>query len=209
MAKTDPTAPKKAEEDFERAKSAVKKEADAAKDQIGEAADRLRDGASSIADKAKDAVSERAEEGKETVASSMADFATAVRKASNELGARDQSMAASLVREVAGGLEDASKAIHGRSVGDLTRSVSDFARRQPAAFLLGATVAGIALGRFIKATEDRHDDSGTAASSLGATITPGGAPTRASPASGTTPNRTSTRATPTAGTPTNGVYRGR
>ena len=177
--KTDTTAPNKAAQDFERAKTAVSNEADAAKDQIRQAGERLRNEASNIADKAKDAVNERAHEGKETVAASMTDFAAAVRRASDELGQRDQSMAANLVREVASGLEDASRTIHGRSVGDLTRSVSDFARRQPAAFLLGATVAGIALGRFVKATEDRQDASnstqpGSAAAASAATPTSGG-----------------------------------
>jgi hypothetical protein len=156
--RTSPTASNKAEKDFERAKTAIANEVDAAKEQTRQTGERLREEASNIASKAKDAVSERAHEGKETVAASMTDFAAAVRKASDELGERDQSMAASLVREVASGLEDASRAIHGRSVGELTRSVSSFARRQPAAFLLGATAAGIALGRFVKATEDRHDD---------------------------------------------------
>jgi hypothetical protein len=174
---TRTTGPTKPQEDLERAERADSREADAAKEK--QAGDRLRDEASSIAGRAKDAVSERAHEGKETVASGMSDFAAAVRKASDELGERDQSMAANLVREMASGLEDASRAIHGRTVGDLTRSMSDFARRQPAAFLLGATVAGIALGRFVKATEDRQDDHDTTggeagAGSSGATPTSGG-----------------------------------
>jgi hypothetical protein len=156
--KTSPTASKKVEAVFDRAKTAVAREADAAKDEIHQAGERLREEASNIASKAKEAVSDRAQEGKETVAASITDFAAAVKRASDELGERDQSMAANLVREVASGLEQASRAIHGRSVGDLTRSVNDFARRQPAAFLLGATVAGIALGRFVKATEDRGNE---------------------------------------------------
>lgn len=164
---TGPSAPKKSEEDLERAKSAIASETDAARDQMRQAGDRLRDEASNIANRAKGVISGQAQEGKETVASGMNDFAAAVRRASDELGERDQSMAASLVREVAGGLEDASRAIHGRSVGDLTRSVGDFARRQPTAFLLGATVAGIALGRFIKATEERSEDGHTAGGGAG------------------------------------------
>jgi len=74
--KTGTTAPNKAAQDFERAKTAVSNEADAAKDQIRQAGERLRNEASNIADKAKDAVNERAHEGKETVAASMTDFAT-------------------------------------------------------------------------------------------------------------------------------------
>jgi hypothetical protein len=170
--KTGQSEPNKNEEGFERAKSAITTEAHAAEVQV-RAGKRLREEASNIASKAKNAVGERAHEGKETVAFGMSDFAAAVRRASDELGERDQSIAADLVREVAAGLEDASRAIHGRSVGDLTRSITDFARRQPTAFLLGATVAGIALGRFIKATEGRQNgDSATSAAGVGGQTTP-------------------------------------
>lgn len=187
----------KPDRDLERIKGTVKKESDAAKEQLSGAATHIREEASKIAEKAKDVVSERADESKETVASSMTDFAAAVRRASDELGQRDQSMAANLVREVASGLEDASRTIRGRSLGDLTRSVSDFARRQPAAFLLGATVAGIALGRFVKATDERDDNSSPALAEAGARPT--------MPTSGTSSGMTSSRIT----TPHRGDYRDR
>jgi len=144
-----------AKRDLERAKGAVEREVETAKDKLNEAGERMRSTASDAVEKTKSAVSDQADKGKDAVASSMSDFASAVRKASDELGHRDQSLAASLVREVAGGLEDASRSLHGQSIGELTRSVSDFARRQPSAFLVGAAVAGIALGRFVKASEER------------------------------------------------------
>ena len=65
-----------------------------------------------------------AEKGKEAAAAGLDDFAAAVRKASDELGSRDQSMASHLVREVAGGLEQASRTIHGKDIGEFTQSVA-------------------------------------------------------------------------------------
>lgn len=153
----------KAHKDLQDVQDAVKNEAAAAHEAVRKTGDRIRSEASDIADKAKDAVSARANEGKETVAAGMTDFAAAVRKASDELGERDQSMAANLVREVAGGLEDAANSIKGQSIQDMTRSVTAFARRQPTAFLLGAAIAGMALGRFAKATEDRPVEDGSGA----------------------------------------------
>jgi hypothetical protein len=154
-AKTQSKAPAKVDRDLERAKSAVESEVEAAKGKLNQAGESLRSTASDAVEKTKTVVSDQAEGGKDAVAASMHDFASAVRKASDELGSRDQSMAANLVREVASGLEDASRSLQGSSIGDLTRSVSDFARRQPSAFLIGAAVAGIALGRFVKATDER------------------------------------------------------
>lgn len=174
-------APNKADRDLERAKSAVEKEVETAKDKLNEAGDRVRSTASDAVEKTKNVVSDQAQEGKDAVAASMHDFASAVRKASDELGSRDQSMAANLVREVASGLEDASRSLQGSSIGDLTRSVTDFARRQPSAFLIGATVAGIALGRFVKATDERPH--GVSAPTRPATPTTSAAGTGRAPAS--------------------------
>src|SRR3546814_8212169 len=93
---------------------------------------------------------------KEAVAGGMDDFAAAVRKASDELGERDRSMAANMVREVANGLEQASRSVHGQSLQDVTRSVADFARQQPTTFLVGAALAGLALGRFVRASGEHE-----------------------------------------------------
>ncbi len=158
-----PSLPAKAEDDKNRAADAIDRETRSVRDEAAKAGQSIRDEASDLAEKAKQRASESADQGKEAVAGSMDDFAAAVRKASDELGDRDQSMAAKVVREVASGLEDASRSLHGRSVQDLTRSVAGFARRQPTAFLVGAALAGVALGRFARASsEHEHDDDRSA-----------------------------------------------
>ena len=155
--------PGKAHDDLDRTKDRVQEEAQSAKDEVRKAADNVRDTASDLSDKARAKAREKGEEGKEQVAGGLDDFAAAVRKASDELGSRDQSMASNLVREVAGGLEHASRTIHGKDVGELTQSVARFARERPATFLVGAALAGLALGRFARSSgeHDVHDYAGS------------------------------------------------
>lgn len=140
-------------------KDAAHREASSVKAEFGNAADTVRQGVAGLGDTAREKAYEGVEKGKSQITSSIGDFAAAVRKASDELGQRDQSMAAGLVREVANGLEQATGAIHGRSVQDLSRSVAAFARRQPTTFLIGAALAGVALGRFARASGE-HASSG-------------------------------------------------
>lgn len=156
-----PSAMVKTKGATDTAKETIRREAESAKEELAKASDRIKQEASNVADQVKGRVGETAHEGKEAVAGGLTDFAAAVRKASSELGARDQSLAASVVREIAGGLEDAASAIHGRTVEDMTRSVASFARQQPATFLIGATLAGVALGRFVRGSEERTDPQET------------------------------------------------
>lgn len=145
------------DEDREAASRGVEREARSARDEAAGAAGTIRDEASKLVSGARQKAEEQVEQGKSAAASSLEDFTAAIRKASDELGERDQSMAANLVREAASGLEQASEALKGQSLQDLTRSVAGFARRQPAAFLIGATLAGVALGRFARASSDHAD----------------------------------------------------
>jgi len=143
-------------------RSAVGREAGSAREELGSAKENVKQGLSSLGETAREKAAEGVEKGKSELASGLGDFAAAIRKASNELGERDRSMAAGLVREVANGLEQATGAISGSSVQDLTRSVADFARRQPTTFLIGAALAGIALGRFARASgETVHPGTGS------------------------------------------------
>lgn len=144
----------------DRVRAAATREADSAREEASRAGQSVRSEASRLASGAKQKAMEQAEAGKSIAAENLNDFTAAVRKASEELGERDQSMAANLVREAASGLEQVAGAIQGKSVQELTRSVAGFARRQPAAFLIGAALAGVALGRFARASSehDRDDD---------------------------------------------------
>lgn len=149
--------PDAAKSDPGRLKKTVDKELSSAREEAEKAGAALSESASRIASDVRDQAVETLDSGRSQVASSLGDFTAAIKKASDELGNRDQSMAANLVREAASGLEQVSGAIEGKNIQELTRSVSGFARRQPAAFLIGAALAGIAIGRFAKASAE-HDD---------------------------------------------------
>lgn len=133
------------------------REIGSAREQMANAGQSVREQAGQFAEGAKQKAADAVEDGKSRAAGSLDDFTAAIRKASDELGDRDQSMAARLVREAASGLEQASNSIKGSSVNDLVRTTGDFARRQPGAFLVGAALAGVALGRFLRASSDHSD----------------------------------------------------
>ncbi|GGD89016.1 hypothetical protein GCM10011390_04710 [Aureimonas endophytica] len=139
-------------DDKHRLESAIKRETADAKDAARTAYEGAKQQAEDLSASVKAHVAAEAEAGMDKAGSSLGDFASAIRKASEELGERDQSMAANMMREVASGIEQAATSIQGRSLPELGRSVAGFARRQPTAFLLGATLAGIALGRLARAS---------------------------------------------------------
>lgn len=151
----------RAETDRQTLSDAARREGQSIRDTAAQAGETLRREGASLGDSVRERASARVEDGKVAAASGLSDFTAAIRKASEELGARDQSMAAGLARQAASGLEQAAEAIEGRSVQDITRSVADFARRQPGAFLIGAALAGVALGRFARASSDHAGPLGS------------------------------------------------
>src|SRR5207244_4069107 len=88
-----------------------------------------------------------------TATKTLGDFANAIRRAGDELGNADQSPAARLVRQAADGLENFSRNLEGKQPEDLLDDVRSFARRSPAAFIGGAVLLGVALGRFVRSSE--------------------------------------------------------
>ncbi|WP_108659477.1 hypothetical protein [Acuticoccus kandeliae] len=136
-------------------KDNIDREVKSAKEKANEAADVVRDAAENVGSDLKGAAASYAEDGKAYAASHITDFATAVRRASNELAERDQGVAARVVTQAADGLEQVAKSISGTSVDEMVVSVERFARRNPSAFVFGTILAGVAIGRFAKATSDR------------------------------------------------------
>jgi hypothetical protein len=118
--------------------------------------DSLKEGARSLGAEARDRASRYADAQKEAVSGSLEDFARAIRRASEDLSERDQTMAAQVVRQAASGLENMSRSIGGASLEDMIDSVRRFGRQHPVAFIGGAVLAGLALGRFARAS--RRDD---------------------------------------------------
>jgi hypothetical protein len=143
--------------------------ADEARHRLESAADKVKGDAAAAGEDAMKRAESEAERQKEMGAGHLDVFAEAVRKAADELGERDESAAAQFVREAAGGLESLSGSLREKSVGDLVDSVSRFGRSNPTAFLGGALLAGVALGRFAQASGQRAHGSRNGGYRSGAT----------------------------------------
>lgn len=127
-----------------------------AKEIVGQAGHALKAEAQSFASAATDRVRAEAQKGTQAGAKTLGDFANAVRRAGDELSQSDQSPASRLVKQAADGLESLSRNLADKEPGDLLNAVRDFGRRNPAAFIGGAVLAGLALGRFARAAEKPH-----------------------------------------------------
>lgn len=124
-----------------------------AKDLIGQAGQTLKAEAQSFAHVAQDRVQAEARRGTQAATKTLGDFANAVRRAGDDLDQNDQTPASRLVRQAADGLESLSRNLADKEPGDLMNAVRDFGRKNPAAFIGGAVLVGLAIGRFARASE--------------------------------------------------------
>lgn len=124
-----------------------------AKELIDQAGQTLKAEAQSFATAAQDRVRAEAQRGTQAATKTLGDFANAVRRAGDELDQNDQSPASRIVRKAADGLESLSRNLADKEPGDLLNAVRDFGRKNPAAFIGGAVLVGLALGRFARASE--------------------------------------------------------
>jgi hypothetical protein len=69
-------------------------------------------------------------------------------------------MAAQAARQVAGQARTLEQRIDGREPSDLLEEVRSFARRRPGAFLAGAAVAGVVVGRMLRGAKDASSSNG-------------------------------------------------
>jgi vacuolar-type H+-ATPase subunit H len=139
-----------------------RKAADDAKAQAQDMADAAKATARDMADKARSEAERRAGEGRDSLAEEGGRFASSLRHAADEQD--EGSLQRRLLESVAGGVEDLSDSLRGRSFGTMMSDVEGFARRNPAVFLIGAAAAGFAMVRFARASSapagygDDYDD---------------------------------------------------
>lgn len=124
-----------------------------AKAALGQAGQSIRNEAQTFADAAGARVRSEAQKQQDTATKTLGDFANAIRRAGDELSQADQSPAAKLVRQAADGLEGVSRNLAVKRPEDLLNDVRNFGRSHPAAFIGGAVLVGVALGRFLRASE--------------------------------------------------------
>ena len=138
----------------QRAGDALQASTDAAQDKLKEAANAAKEVASGAADRVQEQVQEQQRSGVDFVER----FATNIRDAARAFDS-DAPFAARGINSAAEYVEDAAEKIRNGSFRDLVDGATDFAKRQPAAFLGISVLAGFAAIRFLKATGGQSSPS--------------------------------------------------
>jgi gas vesicle protein len=147
----------------QRAGDVLKASTDTARDKFKEAADAAKDAAAGAADRFQDQAREQQRSGADFVGSFAGNIRDAARAFENDVpfAARGMNSAAEYV-------DAAAEKIRNGSFRDLLDGATDFAKRQPAAFLGLSVLAGFAAVRFLKASGSQSS-SGQGASGQGST----------------------------------------
>lgn len=141
--------------------------AGSAKQMLDEAGRTVKQEAAQFAGSAQEKAKGALDRQKETATRTLGDFADAVRKAGDELNQRDQSMAGRLIGQAADSLEGLSRSMADKRPEELLESVRDFGRRNPVAFIGGAVLVGLAVGRFARASAQDNQMGQTMSRRLG------------------------------------------
>jgi len=131
----------------QRAGDALRASTDVAREKFKEAADAAQDVASGAVDQVKGQAREQQRSGADFIERIAGNIREAAHAFEN-----DAPFAARGIDSAADYVEDAAEKIRNRSFGDLVNGATDFAKRQPAAFLGISVLAGFAAVRFLKAS---------------------------------------------------------
>ena len=132
----------------QHAGDALRASTDVARDKFKEASD----AAAEVAEKAADHFQDKAEEQQRSGADFIDRLAGNIRQAAHAFD-NDAPFAARGIHSGADYVEDAAEKIRNGTFRDLVDGASDFAKRQPAAFLGLSVLAGFAAVRFFRASE--------------------------------------------------------
>jgi hypothetical protein len=137
-----------------------------AKEMLGKAGQTVRQEAAHFASQAGQRAAGEIEKHKQTATETLGQFANAIRRAGDELSASDQSMASRFVGQAADGLETFARTLSDKRPEELLDTARDLCRRNPTVFVAGTVLAGLALGRFLRAS-DRGGEVGFMAEPAG------------------------------------------
>jgi hypothetical protein len=138
---------------------------------VGEQANRVaaetRRQARNLFDESREQLSNQARQGQQRTADGLRTLATQLQQMSEKT--EDQGVASEVARQVADRTHGVASWLERREPGDLIDEVRRFARRRPGVFLLGAALAGVAVGRLTRgAIAAQSDDSDTGQGRTGA-----------------------------------------
>ena len=143
----------------QRASDAFQTSADVAREKFGEATDL----AQSVASETFDRVQDQAKTQQHVGADFIGKFAGNLREAAKSFH-NDVPLAASGISAAAEYVDGAAEKIRNGSLRDLVDGATDFAKRQPAAFLGLSVLAGFAAVRFLRASNNSVSNIGDEAS---------------------------------------------
>jgi gas vesicle protein len=138
----------------QRAGDALRASTDVGRDKSKEAADAAKDVAAGAADRLQDQAHEQQRAGADFVGRLAGNIRDAARAFEN-----DAPFAARSINSAAEYVDDAAEKIRNGSIRDLVDGATDFAKRQPAAFLGLSVLAGFAAVRFLKASGNQASSS--------------------------------------------------
>ena len=144
----------------QRAGEALRASTDVARDKFKEAADAAKDVAAGTADRLQDKAGEQQRTGADFVGRLAGDIRDAARAFEN-----DAPFAARSINSAAEYVDQAAEKIRNGRIRDLLDGATDFAKRQPAAFLGLSVLAGFAAVRFLKASGNQSSSSSSSSSS--------------------------------------------
>ncbi|KRR27129.1 hypothetical protein [Bradyrhizobium retamae] len=144
----------------QRAGDALKASTDMAREKFKEAADAAKDVASGTADRLQEQAGEQQRTGADFIGRLAGDIRNAARAFEN-----DAPFAARGINSAAEYVDEAADKIRNGSLRDLVDGATDFARRQPAAFLGLSVLAGFAAVRFLKASGNQSSSPQSSSSS--------------------------------------------
>ena len=148
--------------DDTKAREAARDMGETVREEARRAGETVREESRAVADEAKaigrEHAEQRFEQGKAALDDQVETIHSAVDGAARRLREEDSPLA-SYADELSGQLARFSDGIQNSSLDDLAVKTRRVARENPGLFMLGSIVAGIAAGRFFKASSERdHDD---------------------------------------------------
>ena len=135
------------------------------KEAAADLAGQARAAAAEAADRTKARVTDYAEQQKGAAAEQIVKLSQATHVAADHLNEASPTMAR-YAHDLAGGIDRFAGVVRERSIGDLVRQASEYARREPAVFVAGTVFAGFVMARFLRssaerAERDQRQDRGT------------------------------------------------
>jgi len=156
---------------FAAVKDQVQETAGQVKEKATQALEQGQQAAGQAVDKAKDSVKSQLSTQKEKAVSTLGNFTDALMHTGDQLRQSGQGVFGDYAETLADKVDHVAGYLRENDIDDLTAQVEDFARKQPALFIGGAFVVGVALARFLKSSQSNTSTSnGASGASYNATL---------------------------------------